>query len=1183
MATLTVNTTADIVNAGDELLSLREAIATANTGDVIVLGAGEYTLTLMGAGEDGGLTGDLDIVSKSITIQGAGRDSTFIQGGTLDDLSDSSDRVFDVLTGSTLMLDNVTVRRGNVTGSGGGIQNRGTLRIANAMVSFNSSSTNGGAIATDTGTVTLTNTTLFENAASVDGGGLHHSLGNVTVTSSTLSNNTSQGEGGGFFANQGTVAIADTTVAVNNSQTNGGGITLQNSTIALANTIITNNRANDNGGGFRATNSTATLSQSRITNNDSTTDGGGISTENSNFFFENGEITGNSSANSGGGGLVRDSTVTLTGSVVQFNSAMTTGGGLFVSGTTTSSTTLNVSSSRIRQNTATNAGGIFSNNSTVNFDQSSLSTNIANANGAGLFQESSTAEFNQSTIDGNVATVDGGGILSQNGSIANLRNTTIANNSSGGAGGGLFNRTGNSQATLINTTVTGNQSVFAGGLLADDATTTLINSIVANSTGGNIRNGGGGSATIAAVGNRSLIDADAVNVMGAVPLVDNPMLAGLANNGGPTQTAALLAGSPAIDQSLGAAEAVDQRGAAAVGSRDLGAFEAIAAPEIDLLGLGDNLLAPGERIDNNDTGTKASNGTDFGELDTTTGSRTHTFEIQNLSSGTPLMFTGTPTIAITGAHAADFTVAGTVGDLLVPLNQVRFTITFDPSNVGARTATVTIANNDSDEGPYTFSLSGTGTGAMVPPTIPPPSPLPDGETLGGIPNLRVQSGGATLFSAELGAGLGLTTGFGSRTERSLQIANTGDGILRLATVTVPPDFELVQTNGAPFPNGTELAPGTMVEGVLVLVGDRLEPRMGILQISSNDPDTPIFSVPLTGTIQFTPQPPRPVDFSLARLQLDNARLDNGVRGRPGQRVIVSPSPGTDTTLVGQDSQDNLVGLGGNDNLVGLDGNDVLQGFQGADQLEGGAGDDRLFGGSGDDRILSGGGNDLARGNPGSDRITGDDGADFLLGDGDDDFVDGAGGDDVILGGAGLDSLAGGTGNDVIQGGAGSDLLAGEGGEDQLFGEDGGDRLDGGTGNDALDGGNGNDVLFGGPGSDRLAGQAGDDILLGGAGDDVLVGGSGADQFWVDSDPLANSDALANGQNNGQNNETDVVLDFEDGMDLIAIAGLSPVDTLTWVDVSNTMGNGVSILVNGTPILQLNNLNSTVISAADFVI
>ena len=63
----------------------------------------------------------------------------------------------------------------------------------------------------------------------------------------------------------------------------------------------------------------------------------------------------------------------------------------------------------------------------------------------------------------------------------------------------------------------------------------------------------------------------------------------------------------------------------------------------------------------------------------------------------------------------------------------------------------------------------------------------------------------------------------------------------------------------------------------------------------------------------------------------------------------------------------------------------------------------------------------------------------------------------------------------------------------------------------------------------------------------------------------------------------MVLDFEDGMDLIAIAGLSPVDTLTWVDVSNTMGNGVSILVNGTPILQLNNLNSTVISAADFVI
>ncbi|MEM9244143.1 MAG: hypothetical protein AAGA67_00160, partial [Cyanobacteria bacterium P01_F01_bin.153] len=62
-------------------------------------------------------------------------------------------------------------------------------------------------------------------------------------------------------------------------------------------------------------------------------------------------------------------------------------------------------------------------------------------------------------------------------------------------------------------------------------------------------------------------------------------------------------------------------------------------------------------------------------------------------------------------------------------------------------------------------------------------------------------------------------------------------------------------------------------------------------------------------------------------------------------------------------------------------------------------------------------------------------------------------------------------------------------------------------------------------------------------------------------------------------EFDVITDFEDGTDLIAIAGLGTVDTLTWRDGAN----GLEVLVNGTQIFQVNGINSSAISPSDFVI
>ena len=73
---------------------------------------------------------------------------------------------------------------------------------------------------------------------------------------------------------------------------------------------------------------------------------------------------------------------------------------------------------------------------------------------------------------------------------------------------------------------------------------------------------------------------------------------------------------------------------------------------------------------------------------------------------------------VTGTNAADFSVT------VQPTSPVSsgggtttFSVRFDPSATGVRTATISIANNDSDEDPYNFNVQGTGK-PLEPPTAP---------------------------------------------------------------------------------------------------------------------------------------------------------------------------------------------------------------------------------------------------------------------------------------------------------------------------------------------------------------------------------------------------------------------------------------------------------------------------------
>jgi hypothetical protein len=232
-----------------------------------------------------------------------------------------------------------------------------------------------------------------------------------------------------------------------------------------------------------------------------------------------------------------------------------------------------VSNSTFSGNSGGDGGGIF-NEGTLTVKNSTFSGNTAGV-GVGIFSGNtvaSAAVVSNSTFSGNSA-FDGGGIFINSSFSGNsaLTNVTIANNrcntsDSGGQGGGIYvSPSANTPLTLNNTIVAGNFN-GASGTTADD-----IGGTVNSASAYNLIGTGGSGGLSNTDGHHNLVK------------VANPGLAPLGDYGGPTQTVALLPGSPAIDAGSNALAvdatdqplATDQRGfyRASNSTIDIGAFE----------------------------------------------------------------------------------------------------------------------------------------------------------------------------------------------------------------------------------------------------------------------------------------------------------------------------------------------------------------------------------------------------------------------------------------------------------------------------------------------------------------------------------------------------------------------------------------------------------------------------------
>jgi hypothetical protein len=306
------------------------------------------------------------------------------------------------------------------------------------------------------------------------------------------------------------------------------------------------------------------------------------------------------------GNLTIASDVFSNDSAILYGGAISNGGKLSITNTTFSgnsaafglggsidnSGTLSVDSSTFSGGTAWQGGAIDNKTVGVLFVSNSTFSDNSGTEGGAIFNDAFASIYG-STFANDVTTFDGGAIANDLAGKMFIVNSTIANNNAAQSGGGI-NTVGT--LTITNSTIaynSVNSGGAGGGIYATTGTATLNNTIVVLNTSGS-----GTTATAndisGAVSSQSAFNLIGIGGSGGLTTskitgnqvgVTTPGLGLLANNGGPTQTIALLAGSPAIDagsnalavDTLGNPLAFDQRGPGfgrIVNSVvDIGAFE----------------------------------------------------------------------------------------------------------------------------------------------------------------------------------------------------------------------------------------------------------------------------------------------------------------------------------------------------------------------------------------------------------------------------------------------------------------------------------------------------------------------------------------------------------------------------------------------------------------------------------
>ena len=251
------------------------------------------------------------------------------------------------------------------------------------------------------------------------------------------------------------------------------------------------------------------------------------------------------------------------------------------------------------------------------------------------------------------------------------------------------------------------------------------------------------------------------------------------------------------------------------------------APEMDVLG---NDIS----IADSDSTPDTADDTDFGSADIVTQTVSHTFKIKNLGSADLNLTDATPYISIGGTHSSDFSITAVPTTPISAGDSTTFTIEFDPAAVGLRTATISIANNDLDENPYTFDIQGTGTAA---------------------PEMDVQGNGNSIINGDATPSTTDDTEFGSADilydtpVHTFTIENSGSAELNLTGV---PIVAIGGANAGDFlvnqqPASSTISPSNTVTFQVTFDPTTTGLRQAVVSISNNDSNENPYTFTIQGT------------------------------------------------------------------------------------------------------------------------------------------------------------------------------------------------------------------------------------------------------------------------------------------------------------------------------------------------
>lgn len=415
-----------------------------------------------------------------------------------------------------------------------------------------------------------------------------------------------------FYIGKGIAATLKDLAIVDGKSNDGGGIKVEQegSELTLINARIDNNVGKITGGLFVGWKSTANVINSSFNNNDGTAaeptsknagfSAGAISTWGSATLSIEGTTFDNNKGYNGGAIYSIFSTLSIEDSdfINNVSTSRAGGGAIFndgigrIKGEPTADEKIYIHGSRFEGNKAEKAGGAlafwgYGKDSVIIEDSIIINNEVVRnsddkyGRGGGIAASNIGLTLRNTTIANNTAEGQGGGLWIETNSQTlpvNIVNSTISGNQvTDDAGGGAFLNTRSTPVNITNSTIAYNNAGRANGALwfGKNHDITLKNSIVAFNTAerdlrqqqvGYQAKDGGGNVEFSPVSQAKRVVAGS--------LVADPLLSSLQEIDG-TLVHSLLPDSPAIDAGINKnAPTVDQRGLTRDSQIDSGAFEA---------------------------------------------------------------------------------------------------------------------------------------------------------------------------------------------------------------------------------------------------------------------------------------------------------------------------------------------------------------------------------------------------------------------------------------------------------------------------------------------------------------------------------------------------------------------------------------------------------------------------------